>query len=273
MEDHRPRQQRPLEERAGRQHEDEREEGLHEQGGVGDQAQGHAPAQGPEAGRARDGHAERGVHGRTVAPHRAHELVGAGDQVDERHVGEEDAGGGARHGGGEPVGGGGVPAVLQDGRQGQGATGGKQHEPEAEDVDHGVVEVGGQDVPAQGGDGGGEEEERRDAGVVAGDDEKRGGAGGQVDRAEEDAGHARLKEADPGGGEEPNGEAVVDEAVGIAEVAGLAEGVEEVEEEDGADEDAGDVQGEGGEGGGEGGQVVIRWGHVTVYRYPIYVRR
>ena len=85
--------------------------------------------------------------------------------------------------------------------------------------------------------------------MVAGDDEKRGGACGQVDRAEEDAGHARLEEADPGGGEEPGGEVVVDEAVRIAEVAGLAQRVEEVEEEDAADEDAGDVQGESGEGG------------------------
>ena len=99
-------------------------------------------------------------------------LYSAGDQVDECHVGQEDAWGGAGHGGGEPVGGGGIPAVLQDGGQGQRAADGKQDEPQAEDVDQRVVEVRGQDVPAKGGDGGREEEQGGGTGVVAGNHEQ-----------------------------------------------------------------------------------------------------
>ena len=97
--------------------------------------------------------------GGAVPPHGARELVETGDQVDERHVGQEDAWGGAGHGGGEPVGGGGIPAVLQDGGQGQRAPDREQDQPQAEDVDHRVVEVRGQDVPAKGGDGRREEEQ------------------------------------------------------------------------------------------------------------------
>ena len=77
--------------------------------------------------------------------------------------------------------------------------------------------------------------------VPAHHDEEGGDARGQKDGAKQPAGHSGLKESQPGGRQEPDREPVVDQPVGIAEVARMPEGFQKVEEEDAAEQDSGDV--------------------------------
>ena len=109
-------------------------------------------------------------------------------------------------------------------------------------MDHGIVEVRGQHIPAQGGQCGQKEERPGGAGMEARDHHEPGHARADEHGAKQHPRHPRLKEADAGGREEPANQPVVDQAVGVAEVAGLPQGVEEVEEEDPADDDAPDVE-------------------------------
>ena len=90
-------------------------------------------------------------------------------------------------------------------------------------MDHRVVEVAGEHVPAQGGERRQEEERPGRAGMEARDHHERRRARADEDRAEQPPRHSRLKEAYAGGGEEPTHQPVVDQAVGVAEVARLPE--------------------------------------------------
>ena len=128
---------------------------------------------------------------------------------------------------------------------------GQEEKPQAEQVDDGVVQIGDEGVPAVGRNGRCEEVRGRGPGVVADDNQHRRDTCAHLDGAEDAPGHPWLEKADPGRGEQPGGQPVVDQAVGVAEIAGLPQRVQEVEEEDATRQDAHDVQGEGVHGGCE----------------------